>query len=100
MRATSTKPCAADRTLEVGKDSTENVDGERKIEVTKTSKLSAKKEIVLNSEDQIVLKAGLHPIAAAMFESGGREYLRVEYAGPGIGRQLIPKSVLHRAPPR
>ena len=40
---------------------------------------------------QIILKAGLHPIAVAMFESGGREHLSVEYAGPDIGRRPIPK---------
>ncbi|MBC7923690.1 MAG: PQQ-dependent sugar dehydrogenase, partial [Ferruginibacter sp.] len=43
------------------------------------------------------LKAGLHPITVTHFEKGGQEVLAVSYAGPGVGKQVIPATALYYA---
>lgn len=40
------------------------------------------------------LKAGMHSITVTMFERAGGEGLTVQYAGPGIAKQVIPADVL------
>ncbi|MFP4058140.1 MAG: trypsin-like peptidase domain-containing protein [Candidatus Brocadiia bacterium] len=44
----------------------------------------------------IPLRAGHHRIEVAFFEAGGDEELEVFYEGPGVPRQPIPASALHR----
>lgn len=46
----------------------------------------------------VSLTAGVHPIRAVMFESGGYEYLRIRWAPPGQGLTVIPGSALRTAP--
>ena len=43
---------------------------------------------------EIDLDIGEHVIRVTYFEQGGGEELSVEYEGPGLGRQVIPDSVL------
>lgn len=46
------------------------------------------------------LKAGLHPIRIAYFESGGSEALGVGWEGPGLGKQEIPAEAYFHNPPQ
>jgi len=48
---------------------------------------------------QVILRKGLHPIRLDYFQAGGARELVVQYEGPGIRRQTIPASALHRAAP-
>ena len=47
----------------------------------------------------IALKAGLHAITVSFFEQGGGEGLEVRYAGPNLGKQLVPDAALFRLSP-
>lgn len=51
---------------------------------------------VLEKSGIIALKAGKHAIAVDFFEATGDESLSVSYAGPGIGKTVIPASALYR----
>ena len=42
----------------------------------------------------IALAAGFHPIEVGYFEGQGGEFLEVEFAGPGLQRQIIPSEFL------
>ncbi|MDE3183782.1 MAG: right-handed parallel beta-helix repeat-containing protein [Bacteroidota bacterium] len=44
----------------------------------------------------IGLKAGLHAITVGYFQQLGDNVLSVSYAGPGVGKQVIPNSSLYR----
>jgi parallel beta-helix repeat protein len=44
----------------------------------------------------IGLKAGLHAITVPFFQGGGGQGLSVSYAGPGIGKQVVPASAFFR----
>lgn len=44
---------------------------------------------------QIALQKGFHPVKILFFETDGREYLEVGYAGPGIPRQPVPGTVVY-----
>ena len=43
----------------------------------------------------IGLEPGLHRLVVAYFERSGGEMLEVKYKGPGVGKQLLPASVLY-----
>ncbi|MBD0254853.1 MAG: hypothetical protein ICV83_03965, partial [Cytophagales bacterium] len=69
------------------------------------SKLSIGDQEVVNNDGlhgmveksgNIALKAGLHAITVTFFEQGGGEGLEVRYAGPNLGKQLIPDAALFR----
>jgi hexosaminidase len=45
---------------------------------------------------QVILKAGMHPIAVAHFESGGAQHLEVIWEGPGIAKQPVAATALWR----
>ena len=43
---------------------------------------------------RIKLESGLHTIKLDYFDGGGSQSLNVQYKGPGVSRQLIPKDKL------
>jgi len=45
---------------------------------------------------EIKLQAGLHPIKVMYFQAVSGMGLELRYAGPGIGKQLVPASALFR----
>jgi len=45
---------------------------------------------------KIELSEGLHPVRLEYFQAGGGMFLEVKYAGPGIGKQIVPAAVIFR----
>ena len=50
----------------------------------------------IEKSGKIKLEAGKHPIKLDYFQAGGGLFLQLEYAGPGVQRQIIPPQVLYR----
>jgi alpha-L-rhamnosidase len=50
----------------------------------------------IEKSGKIKLEAGKHPVKLDYFQAGGGLFLQLEYAGPGVQRQIIPPQVLYR----
>jgi hypothetical protein len=50
----------------------------------------------IEKSGKIRLEAGKHPVKLDYFQAGGGLFLQLEYAGPGVQRQIIPPQVLFR----
>lgn len=50
----------------------------------------------IEKSEKIKLEAGKHPVKLDYFQAGGGLFLQLEYAGPGVQRQIIPPQVLFR----
>ncbi|WP_197076778.1 RICIN domain-containing protein [Hymenobacter terrenus] len=51
---------------------------------------------LLEKSGTIELQAGKHAFTVLYFEKAGSDALRVQYAGPGISRRLLPATALYR----
>ncbi len=70
------------------------------------TRLYIDKELVIDHDDphgadieksgKISLETGKHPLKLDYFQAGGGLFLMLEYAGPGIQRQVVPPQVLFR----
>jgi hypothetical protein len=50
----------------------------------------------IEKSGKIKLEPGKHPVKLDYFQAGGGLFLQMEYAGPGVQRQIIPPQVLFR----
>ncbi len=50
----------------------------------------------IEKSGKIKLEAGKHPVKLDYFQAGGGLFLQLEYAGPGVQRQIIPPQILFR----
>jgi len=50
----------------------------------------------IEKSGKIKLETGKHPVKLDYFQAGGGLFLQLEYAGPGVQRQIIPPQILFR----